>query len=285
MKRVKKTILEINTKADILKKLKEVGSKPLTVTSHSYEKYGAITIAKAAKKSLSSIGRKGTEKPAIGIIEVILSANRDYNKVVLPNLKRIEKLHPNLKSVKQLENLLKRTSKEDFFELWGHRDNKKYETLCEIIKAINAMRKSKSESDYDTIHKWAINVDLYNLKSDPIGKIKNVAIATTQHLRMVFGVETVKPDQRVKEVLENEFGLEKISDIQAIVAVQDIARISNKSEFEVDQILVKYGSGYYSKYTKQLSVKDIAKNLRELQVDIDIIAKATRLSKKQIINL
>lgn len=285
MKKTKKTILEIKSKADIIKKLNEISIKPLTTTSHAHEKYNATSIGEAAKKSLSCIKKDSKKNPAIALIKVVLSANRNYNKVVLPNIQRIEKSHPKLNKIKQLENLIRKKTKEEFFEFWGHKDNKKYDTLCHIIASINGIRKNQSISDYDTIHEWAKNVDISNLKSDPIGKNKNVAIATVQHLRMVFGVDTVKPDHWVKKVLSKEFGLENPNDIQAINAVQDIAKIAHKSVFEVDQILVKYGSGYYSKDTKQPGVKDIAKTLKELRVDIGIIAKATKLSKEQIIKL
>jgi hypothetical protein len=76
------------------------------------------------------------------------------------------------------------------------------------------------------------------------GGIPNFGLASFQHLRMTFGVNTVKPDQRVRKVLEQEFGL-RLSDAKAILAVEEIAKATGYSPLMIDQIFVKYGSGYY----------------------------------------
>ena len=94
----------------------------------------------------------------------------------------------------------------------------------------------------------------------------------------------VKPDQRVKEVLETEFDIEKINDLKGILAVEQIASITKYKVIEIDQIFVKFGSGYYNKNAK-LNIKVIAKNLKDLNVPTDIISKATLLTERQIIQL
>lgn len=129
---------------------------------------------------------------------------------------------------------------------------------------------------------WGDNVDLINHEEDIIGRILNIGVATIQHLRMVYGVDTVKPDQRVKEVLDYEFGLSRLSDKKVIKAIEQIARIVQKDVITIDQIFVKYGSSHYNRNSNKLTVKHIAKNLKDYKVEIDIISKATFLSKKQI---
>lgn len=124
--------------------------------------------------------------------------------------------------------------------------------------------------------------DLQNYKEDIIGSIPNVAIATFQHLRMVFGVDTVKPDQRVKEVLQYEFGLPKLPDKVAISIVEKIAAVLGLQVITVDQIFVKYGSSYYNQRANKLTVKQIAQKLKELGVNNEIIIKATLLTSQQI---
>ncbi|OAH96331.1 hypothetical protein A1332_23030 [Methylomonas methanica] len=91
---------------------------------------------------------------------------------------------------------------------------------------------------------WAENAKLDKRKNDILGSIKNVGVATFQHLRINFGIDTVKPDQRVKEILEKEFNL-KLSSEKAILAVEEIAHITGFKVIEIDQIFVKYASGYY----------------------------------------
>lgn len=99
---------------------------------------------------------------------------------------------------------------------------------------------------------------------------------------MVFGVNTIKPDQRVKEVLRYELGLGKLSDISTILAVEQIASIVNLETITIDQIFVKYGSSYYNQTSNRSIVLQIARNLKTMGVDSTIISKATLISTAQI---
>lgn len=132
------------------------------------------------------------------------------------------------------------------------------------------------------MNKWGENANVLNYKNDLIGNIPNVAVATFQHLRMVFGVDTVKPDQRVKEVLDYEFGLSRLPDEKAIKAVEQIAALAGLKVIAVDQIFVKYGSGHYNQKAKTVTLKQIVQNLKSHGVDNEIISKATYLSLGQV---
>ena len=67
------------------------------------------------------------------------------------------------------------------------------------------------------------NKNIVNIKTDLIGKIPNIAVATFQHLRMSFGIDTVKPDQRVKEILEYEFKIKSIHTVSRICFFLSVA--------------------------------------------------------------
>src|SRR6185312_7541211 len=151
----------------------------------------------------------------------------------------------------------------EFYSFWGHKDEKKYTTLKNLLISIDKLKSQYPDitNDFELMNKWATTTDLLNRKNDLIGSIPNIGVATFQHLRMVFGVDTVKPDQRVKEVLDFEFGCKRLSDEKAIKAVEQIANITGKKVITIDQILVKYGSGYYNQNANKISVKEIAKNL------------------------
>lgn len=101
-------------------------------------------------------------------------------------------------------------------------------------------------------------------------------------MRIAFGANTIKPDTRVKQVLEYEFGLEGLTEMQCIDVVEQLAALSGIKVITIDQILVKYGSSYYNKDSNKLTVKQIAKTLKELHVDNKIIKKATKLTTHQI---
>jgi hypothetical protein len=259
-----------------------IGEYPLTKSSHGYPDVGAIKIIEASKSSTTNYSERSKTRPAISIIDVVLAANRNYNKVVAPNIKRIEE--SDLNSIEDLKRLIDSKSKEEFFKYWGHKDNKKFEVLLSILSSFDEITKLyyNSISEFEFLNKWALNADIKNYKLDPIGKIKNVGLATFQHLRMIFGAHTIKPDQRVKEVLEFEFELGKLSDINVITIMEQIAEILKIDVLTLDQIFVKYGSGYYNKKSEKVNTRDIAKRLKTFGVSPEIIKKSTFLTLTQI---
>jgi hypothetical protein len=156
----------------------------------------------------------------------------------------------------------------EFKEVWGHKDEKKYEILKELISAIFKLGNPKSkEEDFLLMKDWAKNSSIDTKVTDPVGKIKHIGLATFQHLRMTFGIDTVKPDQRVKEVLENEFNQKKLSSENAIIAAEQI--------------------GYYRSETKAIKeeVQKIIEKLLLQNVSKEKIANATNWSLSQINSL
>ena len=282
MKKKHFDILEFKSKDEVLAILNQISQKPLTKTAHAFDDYGAISIKEAAEKSTNNYSEKAKIKPAIALLSVVLAANRNYNKVVKPNIDRIEQT--DLATFEQLKSLLSIKSKAEFYDFWKHKDEKKYNTLVNLVNAIDFLKTQNinAKDDFEVLNSWAQNADLLNIKNDIIGKIPNIATATFQHLRMVFGVDTVKPDQRVKEVLDYEFGITKLNDENAIKAVEQIAEIANMKVITLDQIFVNYGAGYYNQATNKLSVKEIAGKLKTLGVDKQIINAATLLTFEQI---
>lgn len=269
---------------EILKKLEYLGKHNLTVTGHGHEQFGSIPIIESANKSTRSYTSKFKEKPAIALLEVVLAANRNFNKVVEPHIKRIETEYPTLRNFKQLREIIDLKTKDEFYFFWGHKDEKKYNTLKRLLLNIETLKKQnpKIKDDFSLMNNWGMNADISNYNMDIIGSIPNIAIATFQHLRMVFGVDTIKPDQRVKEVLDFEFGLPKLSDLNVIKAVEQIAQISKIKVITIDQIFVQYGSSYYNQSANKITLKQIVINLKRLGVENKVISKATSLSIRQV---
>lgn len=277
-------ILNHISEYEILEKLKYLGSKELTITGHGYKTFSNIPIFESAQKSTLDYSTRSSIKPAIALIDVILAANRNYNKVVEPNIKRIQEEYPELNNFDELTKIIDSKTKQEFYSFWGHRDEKKYNTLKNVLSKINDLRviNSNLNDDFLLMKNWAMNANIFNYKNDLIGSIPNIAIATFQHLRMVYGADTIKPDQRVKEVLDYEFGLSNLSDINVIKAVEQIAKIAKMKVITIDQIFVQYGSSYYNQSANKISLRQIVSNLKKYGVDNDTISKSTLLSLGQI---
>lgn len=239
-------ILNYISKDNIKSIIDELGLHKLKPTSHLYPQMGAVTILEASKLHSMDYCDHSKQRPAVSLIEVVLSANRSYVRHVLPNIIRI-KNDSDIASFNDLTSLIKRNGVDSFYKFWGHRNAQKFSVLTNVLDAAALLKiKYQVEDDYEVMNMWANDVDVSNYTKDSIGSIKYIAIATFQHLRMTYGCNTVKPDLRVKQVLENEFNLGRLSDIKTIQAVEQMSEITGFSALMLDQIFVNYGSGYYN---------------------------------------
>ncbi len=184
----------------ISKTITRLGQAMMTESAHGYQSGRNETIMAAARRAAKTYTKKSQSSSAIAIMDVILSANRDYNKQVLKNVERMRQLYPGL-TIKQLDLMTQeaRTAKK-FKDVWGHNDERKFQTLKGVL-AVFIPRLGKSDrpaKDYQIMSEWATNVQLSAMYQDSVGVLSNIGIATFQHLRMTFGANTVKPDRRVK---------------------------------------------------------------------------------------
>lgn len=269
-----------NQTIEILERIK---NSKLKKDSHFYPTFGEIPIWEAVEEWKED-PESDEMKPAIIFLRVVLAANRKFNTHVKPKIDRIIKDYPNLKSFESLSQLLESKTEDEFYKFWGHRNPKKYNVLRNLLDAVKQLKeKYKISDDFELMQEWARNVDLENYEYDLIGRIENVAIATIQHLRMDFGINTVKPDQRVIEVLKREFGYKKVTQGKAIKLVENMAKVSGIPTRKLDLILVNYGSGYYDNrtYNSHRKVREeIATKLQEFDVSNEIIFKSTGIRIK-----
>lgn len=120
---------------------------------------------------------------------------------------------------------------------------RKREAIVDISKVISEM-----EGDgVDALRHWAENADPYEYEDDPVGEINGIGLRTFQFLRMVSGVDTVKPDVQVKKFLKEisaeydafEVEYDDPSDIRDIEALRLCERLATETKYsliEIDQI-------------------------------------------------
>ena len=276
-----------NNEENIIESLKRIKNEPLKEDSHLYPLYKNKfkTIYDTCKYHLDN-QKEEDNYPAIIFLRVILAANRKYNIHVKPNIDRIKKDY-NLKTLDDLRLLIRKMDKSQFYDFWGHKNERKYNALINLLVVAEKLkRKYKIDDDYKLMNQWAKDFKIKNLQTDEVGKIKDVALATVQHLRMDFGINTVKPDQRVIEVLEREFYFKKVTQRMAIEMVEEIAEISGLKTRLLDLVFVNYGSGYYDNrnFSSNFMIQlDIAKKLLELGVDYNTVYKATSITKETVL--
>ena len=265
-----------------------LGSAAMTKTAHGYCKDANETVREAAERGTRDYTKNSRSSSAIAIMDVILAANRDYNKQVKGKIEHIRQRHP-LLTIKRLAKMVEEagTAKE-FQSTWGHNDAGKFQVLKDVL-AVFMPRLGKNDSpdhDFAILAAWAERAELMSMHDDAVGRIHNVGIATFQHLRMTFGVNTVKPDRRVKEVLQREFGLH-LTDKKSILVVERMAEVEGIPPLLLDQIFVKYGSGHYVANADAVrsAVEAIVRNLKKMRLPDTQIAQATGWTLREIESL
>ncbi|QNB06078.1 hypothetical protein G5S34_04345 [Herbaspirillum frisingense] len=242
---------DVELRSEVSKIFNRLCEAPMMPSSHGKREGVEESIIAAARRSAEEYSTNPRKSPAISIMDVILAANRGYERQVRRHVEAMRGKFPSL-TLKALQK--KANEAKDYLafqDVWGHKDEKKFTLLKDMLDCIVPWlgKKDSVENDYAVMSKWAQDTSLSNFDSDEIGQLGNVGVATFQHLRMTFGINAIKPDQRVKEVLEYEFGW-KVSSDRAIVVVEKIAEVLDESPLLVDQVFVKYGSGHYPKASK-----------------------------------
>ncbi|HEY0319735.1 MAG TPA: hypothetical protein VGC66_02070 [Pyrinomonadaceae bacterium] len=99
--------------------------------------------------------------------------------------------------------------------LWGY----KYWNRMEQLRQLVAYFDSIEVSDEESLERWAKNSDFHKHFE---GRIKGLGIAAYQWLTMRKGVQTVKPDSRVKRFLRKATGRD-FSDKEIILVLEKVA--------------------------------------------------------------
>ncbi|MBB2919327.1 hypothetical protein [Cupriavidus alkaliphilus] len=263
----------------------QLGDAKMTSTSHGYLLGTDETILEAALRGAANYTTKSQASSAIAIMDVVLAANRDYNRVVKGHVIAMRERFGRL-TIKQLGEMVGAATASEFKNVWGHDDARKFEILKALLEIFipRLKRIDTPENDFLVVSEWARTAQLSNKAQDPVGKIKDIGIATFQHLRMTFGADTIKPDLRVKNVLEQEFDL-RLSDRDSVLVVEQMAKIVGRTPLLIDQIFVKYGSGYYYRTQAdavRVAVVHIVRKLKKMKMPIEKIAEVTGWSTRDI---
>ena len=81
--------------------------------------------------------------------------------------------------------------------------NPKYRLLLGLTNGLLEYQRAVGlASEIEAIRHWAAQVDVKDLKNDPIGKIYGVGIGVVENIRLNLGLSVVKPDRHVIGVME-----------------------------------------------------------------------------------
>lgn len=126
---------------------------------------------------------------------------------------------------------------EDLVEAFGA--ERKRTVLCAIAEVID---ERPEDDDLAALQGWAAEADHYRYDEDPIGDVSGVGPATFQYLRMLAGVDAVRPDPPLEALVEDvaaSLDLEALAGatgLRAIAAAEWLSYETSYRMIEIDRI-------------------------------------------------
>ncbi len=144
------------------------------------------------------------ESAVLILSDAILSVRRPYEAVVLPIIDRIRqnRLHEN--SLEQLVQLIDTRGPQYLMDLWRYKDLERVVRLRALSQRfVHLKSKMGLHEDMEVLKRWARSATVEGAKTFGV---KGVGIATYQYLRIMSGIDTVKPDAHLKQAVKDAIG-------------------------------------------------------------------------------
>ncbi|MGI5897828.1 MAG: hypothetical protein ACOX6Q_01560 [Candidatus Dojkabacteria bacterium] len=178
----------------------------------------------------------GYENPVLVLVDAVLSINRNYDRFVKPRLKIIEK--SGISSFAELERELDKGD-EYFMTFWNYRHIERVELLRNLLNYFKDFQKTNNiQGDIESLREWG---NQSSVKKYRDWNIRGIAFTTYQYLRMLCGVDTVKPDIHILRVVEKGVG-RKVGPRNAITLVECIAKEMGIKARSLDHAIWGYSS-------------------------------------------
>lgn len=186
----------------------------------------------------------GYDNPVIILIDAVLSIKRHYDPFVSSRLKYFRNNYPNINSLSKLRSLIDEKGIDGFADVWNYNHQKRVEILSDLVNFFISYRNiNNMEDDLTAMKKWAHEANLLDKKVLPVD---GIGFATTQYIRMMLGVSTVKPDVHILRSIYDGTG-EKMSGNKAVLFIEEVAKKMNLSPTTLDHAIWKH----YSAKTSQ----------------------------------
>ena len=174
--------------------------------------------------------------PALNLLDCVLSLNRNYDKFVVPRINDLSRRHPNLSSLASLKKLIHQyaTPLEFSVKELNYKDSARAKTLLGVLDYLLAIQQSsQNKTEIQQLKQWAVKVQPSDYKAV---NVRGFGLAGFQYLRMLFGVETTKPDIHIRRFVSETIG-RKVSDREALSLLEMAAKLARVSLRVADFII------------------------------------------------
>jgi hypothetical protein len=156
-----------------------------------------------------------------------------------------KKTFPEICTLSALKRVLDTTDALEFCKTYlninanssGADKNPKYQLLLQLTNGfLEYQEQCGLPSEIEAIRHWGAQVDVADLKHDPIGRMRGVGPAVVENIRLNLGCRVVKGDRHVIGVMRNFLGVDIAESRYA-----EFARFIGKDPRYLDCILFEYG--------------------------------------------
>lgn len=180
-------------------------------------------------------------KPALDVLDCILSLNRRYEEFVVPRVEKFVERNPEVTSLEDLLQMIIRLGAAQFMEKELDYDHpSRAETLAGVVGyLIGIERKFDGATEQARLENWAIQS-----KPEDCEKmnVKGFGLAGFQYLRMLFGAQTVKPDIHIKRFV-SRVTKRRVTDVQALEYLELAAKRAGLPIRDADYGIWKKSAG------------------------------------------
>jgi len=163
------------------------------------------------------------EKPALCVLDCVLSLNRHYDKFVHPRVLAFCQRYPDVVELANVQAELDQHANVGgfFAEMLNYSDIGREQTFRGVVRyLLTAQARHAGKREWDRLRAWAASVGPSEHKA--VG-VRGFALAGFQYLRMLFGVQTTKPDIWVVRFVPKALG-RRVRDVTALDLLEAAAR-------------------------------------------------------------
>ena len=179
------------------------------------------------------------------LCDAVLSANRRYKEFVLPRLELLRLKGIDRQSLSELVELIERAGEVAFTQVWNYNDLTRVRRLRNLAQRFIALKQNYGlTNDLEVLQKWAQVSTVGDC--DRFG-VPGIGLATFQYLRILCGIETVKPDVHLRQAVRDGLN-RKVSDDKKVIELLEAAsqRMSVPAKRRLDYAIWDY----YSRMSK-----------------------------------
>ncbi len=218
------------------------------------------------------------EYPALRVLDCVLSLNRRYDSFVVPRVEGFSKAHPEVRELHHLIKAMKRCSSPlEFFKIeLDYDDEKRANTLRGVVEyLITQQALYQGSTELERLANWASCVTPKDGQSVPV---YGFGLAGFQYLRMLFGVQTTKPDRHIKQFVTGVIS-RRVSDMTALLLMEKAARYAQLPLRQVDATIWRERSDATRQSSTHNQMCKITKERTKMPTLVINAPKATVISR------